>query len=217
MSAKGFFIVFEGGEGSGKSTQIRHLQKYFVQKYGMDWVVVTREPGGGIANHRQKIFNIKKNNQSISPSELAQKELDFFEEDRAMHVQNLIRPKVEAGRIVLCDRFAPSTIAYQGYARGMDLEIIRHANEKATGGLVPDLIILMDIDPEIAVARKFQHQIDELNHFDKEKLSFHKKVRQGFLAQAQAEPDCWVIIDASQNEELITYQLIKTLNKQLGL
>ena len=217
MTTKGKFIDFEGGEGSGKSTQTRHLQKYFVEKYGAEHVVVTHEPGGGIPEYRQKIFDIKQNNRDISSEELAQKELDFFEEDRALHVKNLIRPKIEAGCIVLCDRFAPSTIAYQGYARGMDLETIHRANAKATDGLVPDLVILMEIGPEAGLARKFSRQISELTPFEMENIPFHEKVREGFLAQALAEPDRWAIVDATQNEDLITCQLIEILNKRLGL
>lgn len=217
MITKGKFIDFEGGEGSGKSTQIRHLQKYFSEKYGAERIVVTHEPGGGIPDHRQKIFDIREKNHGISLEELAQKELDFFEEDRALHVKNLIRPKLEAGCIVFCDRFAPSTIAYQGYARGMDLETIRRANKEATGGLVPDLVILMDIGPEAGLARKFSRQVSELTPFEMEKISFHEKVREGFLAQALAEPKRWAIVDATQNEDLITCQLIEILNKRLGL
>ncbi|MEK9175415.1 MAG: dTMP kinase [Patescibacteria group bacterium] len=217
MIKEGKFIDFEGGEGSGKSTQIRHLKKYFAEKYGAGRVVKTHEPGGGMPNYREQIFAIKQNNPGITDLELAEKELELFEVDRALHVKNFIRPKIAAGCIVLCDRFVPSTVAYQGYARGMNLETVHQANKKATSGIVPDLIILMDINPEIGIARKFQNQTNELTPFDKEKISFHERVRAGFLAQASADPNRWVIIDASKSETLITYQLIDILSERLGL
>lgn len=217
MVTKGTFIDFEGGEGSGKSTQIRHLQKYFTEKYGIESVVATHEPGGGMPNYREQIFAIRKEFPGITDLELAEKELALFEVDRALHVKNLIRPKIEAGCIVLCDRFAPSSVAYQGYARGMDLDRIHRANKEATNGLVPDLVVLMDIDPEIGIERKRKHLMEAMTPFDKEKLPFHEKVRDGFVAQAKADPGHWVILDASQNEDLITYQLIEILHQRLGL
>ena len=214
---KGIFIVFEGGEGSGKSTQISRLKLYLAQKYRADRVITTHEPGGGMPDYRQQIFDIRKEDPNISQSDLAEKELELFEKDRALHVANLLRPKKDAGYIVLCDRFMFSTIAYQGYARGMDLEKIRRANADATQGFIPDLAILMDLDPAIGLERKFQHQVEDLTPFDKEPTPFHKRVRQGFLAQAAEDPEHWIVVDASQDADVITQRLIGILDKHFGL
>ena len=183
----GLFITFEGGEGCGKSTQSRLLLKKLEQQNVP--VVLTHEPGGtALGNELRKTLKGKRNS-SISP----QAELFLLAASRAQLVAEVIRPALEEGKVVLCDRFTHSTMVYQGYGRGLDFTAINMVNNMATGNLNPDLIILLDISPEQGLARKQSLQ----DRFELEDLSFHQRVREGYLKMAAAEPDRWLVIDAS--------------------
>jgi len=183
----GLFITFEGGEGCGKSTQSRLLLKKLEQQNIP--VVLTHEPGGtALGNELRKALK-RKRDSSISP----QAELFLVAASRAQLVAELIRPALEEGKVVLCDRFTHSTMVYQGYGRGLDFTAINMVNNMATGNLNPDLIILLDISPEQGLARKQSLQ----DRFELEDLSFHQRVREGYLKMAAAEPDRWLVIDAS--------------------
>ena len=185
----GLFITFEGGEGCGKSTQSRLLLKKFEQRNIP--VVLTHEPGGtALGNELRKTLK-RKRDSSISP----QAELFLLAASRAQLVAELIRPALEEGKVVLCDRFTHSTMVYQGYGRGLDFTAIKMVNNMATGNLNPDLIILLDISPEQGLARKRSLK----DRFELEDLSFHWRVREGYLKMADAEPDRdrWLVIDAS--------------------
>jgi len=183
----GLFITFEGGEGCGKSTQSRLLLKKLEQQNIP--VVLTHEPGGtALGNELRKALK-RKRDSSISP----QAELFLVAASRAQLVAELIRPALEEGKVVLCDRFTHSTMVYQGYGRGLDFTAINMVNNMATGNLNPDLIILLDISPEQGLARKQSLQ----DRFELEDLSFHQRVRGGYLKMAAAEPDRWLVIDAS--------------------
>ena len=152
-------------------------------------MLVTKEPGDGDPEIRHKLL--------YPPHPLTVwDELDLFCEDRRLHVNNWILPARAAGKIVLDDRFEPSTIAYQGYGRGMSLEEIKHRSAQARGDIWPDLILLLDLPPEVGLARGKGD-----TSFEKEKLDFHQRVRQGFLDQAKADPDRWRVIDASRSLE----------------
>jgi dTMP kinase len=183
----GLFITFEGGEGCGKSTQSRLLLKKLEQQNVP--VVLTHEPGGtALGNELRKTLK-RKRDSSISP----QAELFLLAASRAQLVAELIRPALEEGKVVLCDRFTHSTLVYQGYGRGLDFTAIKMVNNMATRHLNPDLIVLLDIPPEQGLARK-QSLTDR---FELEDLSFHRRVREGYLKMAAAEPDNWLVIDAS--------------------
>ena len=186
---KGLFIVFEGGEKTGKTTQLKHAKQYLEEK-GYQ-VILTHEPGGGDPNIRKVLLDKKG---VLTPEE----ELDYFCADRALHVDNVIIPALEKSKIVLCDRFEPSTIAYQGYGRRMDRELIKEKSLKACRGIQPDYIILLDADPEIALRRE-----EATNRFDAEHMDFHQRVREGFLAQAHRDPARWGVIDATQAIEAV--------------
>jgi len=181
------FITFEGGEGCGKSTQSRLLLKKLEQQNVP--VVLTHEPGGtALGNELRKTLK-RKRDSFISP----QAELFLFAASRVQLVAELIRPALEEGKVVLCDRFTHSTMVYQGYGRGLDFTAIKMVNNMATRNLNPDLIILLDISPEQGLARKQSLK----DRFELEDLSFHRRVREGYLKMAAAEPDRWLVIDAS--------------------
>lgn len=183
----GLFITFEGGEGCGKSTQSRLLLKKLEQQNVP--VVLTHEPGGtALGNELRKTLK-RKRDSSISP----QAELFLLAASRAQLVVEVIRPALEEGKIVICDRFTHSTLVYQGYGRGLDFTAIKMVNNMATRYLNPDLIILLDISPEQGLARKRSLK----DRFELEDLSFHRRVREGYLKMAAAEPDRWLVIDAS--------------------
>ena len=192
---KALFIVFEGGEKVGKTTQIRLLETYLTQK-GYD-MVVTKEPGGGDPDIRKKLLNKKG---ILTPEE----ELDLFCRDRALHIENVVKPALQNNKIVLCDRFEPSTIAYQGYGRGMDIAHIREKSKQVRQNIWPDLILLLDADPETVLSRE-----EATSRFDAENLDFHQRVRKGFLAQATADPTRWRVIDATRSIEEIHKEVKK--------
>ena len=183
----GLFITFEGGEGCGKSTQSRLLLKKLEQQNVP--VVLTHEPGGTTLGNELRKTLKRKGDSSISP----QAELFLLAASRAQLVTELIRPALEEGKVVLCDRFTHSTMVYQGYGRGLDFTAINMVNNMATGNLNPDLIIFLDISPEQGLARKQSLK----DRFELEDLSFHRRVREGYLKMAAAEPDRWLVIDAS--------------------
>jgi dTMP kinase len=186
MASRGRFVVLEGGEGSGKSTLAGGLAKR-LRAAGRE-VVTTREPGGTAAGEIVR----KLLHEPLTPWAEA---FAFFAA-RAQLVAEVIRPALERGAVVVCDRFAASTYAYQGHARGLDLAALRTANAAATGGLEPDLTILLDIDPAVGLARK--HGEDEAIRTGLESVAFHRKVRAGYLVQFEAAPTgAWVRIDAT--------------------
>jgi dTMP kinase len=183
----GLFITFEGGEGCGKSTQSRLLLKRLEQQNIP--VVLTHEPGGTALGNELRRTLKRKRDSSISP----QAELFLLAASRAQLVAELIRPALEEGKVVICDRFTHSTMVYQGYGRGLDFTAIKMVNNMATRYLNPDLIILLDISPEQGLARKQSLK----DRFELEDLSFHQRVSEGYLKMAAAEPDRWLVIDAS--------------------
>jgi dTMP kinase len=207
----GLFITFEGGEGCGKSTQSKLLLKKLEQKNIP--AVLTHEPGGtALGNELRKTLK-RKRDSALSP----QAELFLFAASRVQLVAEIIRPALEAGKVVICDRFTHSTMVYQGYGRGLDFTAIKMVNNMATRHLNPDLIILLDISPEQGLARKQSLK----DRFELEDLSFHQRVREGYLKMAAAEPDRWLVIDASLPKgriaEIIWDGVSRTLPSQSSL
>ena len=183
----GLFITFEGGEGCGKSTQSGLLLKKLEQQEVP--VVLTHEPGGTALGNELRRALKKKRGSSVSP----QAELFLVAASRAQLVAEVIRPALQEDKVVICDRFTHSTMVYQGYGRGLDFTAIQMVNNMATRHLNPDLTILLDISPEQGLARKQSLK----DRFELEDLSFHRRVRDGYLKMATAEPDRWLVIDAS--------------------
>lgn len=185
------FITLEGPEGSGKSSQIGLLAAFLRrQGYG---VVQTREPGGTPIGDQIRACLHDVNNTAMT----AVTELLLYSASRAQHVAELIRPALAQGQVVLCDRFADSSIAYQGYGRGVDLDELHFLTRIATQGLRPDLTLLLDIDVARGLARR-QTGGDEMNRLDLETLAFHERVRQGYHSLAAAEPERWVVVDGER-------------------
>lgn len=189
----GLFITFEGGEGSGKSTQIARLAARLRALGGEP--LVTREPGGTPLAEGIRALLL---DSSVAPGALS--EALLMEAARADLVHTVIRPALAAGRDVLCDRYADSTLAYQGAGRGLDAAMLAAWNAAATGGLQPDLTFLFDLDPEVGLARRTNAGMST-NRLDRESLGFHQRVRARFLEIAASEPGRWIILDATASHD----------------
>ncbi len=188
------FITFEGGEGSGKSAQAKALYKRLSQSAIP--ALLTHEPGGTPCGNKIEHWLKWAEVKDISP--LA--ELLLFNASRAQLVSEVIRPNLKNGMVVICDRHADSTIAYQSYGRGLDLETVEVINNTATQGLKPDLTVLLDIPVEEGLARK---RVKRQDRFEQEDIAFHQRVREGYLKLAANDPKRWVVIDASQSKAKI--------------
>jgi dTMP kinase len=199
------FITFEGGEGSGKSVQAKALYRRLV-KLSVP-VLLTHEPG--VTTLGKRLERALKWAQTTDISPLT--ELLLFNASRAQLVAEVIRPTLAEGKTVICDRFADSTTAYQGYGRGLDLATVAAINNAATGGLKPDLTIFLDIPVEIGLARKGRSKPDR---FEQEDIAFHQKVREGYLKLAANEPKRWLLVDANKSKVKIAetiWQLVSRL------
>ena len=191
----GVFIAFEGGDGCGKSTQSQILKEHF-KKAGRQ-VVLTREPGG--TEMGKSIRSLLLHGQDVDPVT----EALLYAADRAHHVESLIRPALEAGKVVITDRFLASSIAYQGYGRGQDLELIADLGEIATRGLTPDLTFLLEVPPQTAL-RRIETEADR---FEKLGAGFQEKVQAGFREIAAKDPLSWVSIVGGGSIEEIAAQI----------
>ncbi|MBE9189203.1 dTMP kinase [Gloeocapsopsis crepidinum LEGE 06123] len=206
----GRLIVFEGVEGCGKTTQLQRSYQWLKPSFP---VIVTREPGGTHlgSDLRQLLLNIPE--QPIYNST----ELLLYAADRAQHVEELLKPELANGTMILCDRYVDSTMAYQGYGRGLSRSLIEQLNTIATGGLESDLTIWLDIDVAVSLARKQQHTSDRVprstggDRIEQEKIDFHRRVQQGYTELAQANPQRIVRIDASYSEAEVQEQIQQIL------
>ena len=187
------FVTFEGPDGSGKTTQMQLLADW-LRGRGFD-VLTTREPGGtSIGDQIRAILHDPKNADMRPATEAL-----LFSASRAQIVDQVIRPALRRGQIVLCDRYADSTMAYQGYGRGLDLDALRTITAFATGGLTPDLTIYLDLDVEEGLRRKraaYEAGQSEWTRMDQMEVNFHRRVREGYLRMAAAEPERWLVLDA---------------------
>jgi len=188
------FITFEGGEGSGKSLQTRALYRQ-LNRLAIPAILI-HEPGSTVLG--EKLTRLLKWARGTSTSPMT--ELVLFNASRAQLMDEVVRPALQTGKIVICDRYTDSTIAYQGYGRRVDIETIRKVNSLATGTLKPDLTVLLDISPEAGFARKTGQEPDR---FEKEDRVFHRRVRAGYLKLAEEEPRRWQVIDAALPKEKI--------------
>lgn len=202
------FITFEGSEGCGKTTQMALLAEYLSQQgYPL---LTTREPGGTPIGEQVRAILSDLGNTAMHP----RTEILLFQASRAQHVEQVIRPHLEKGGIVLCDRFADSTMAYQGYGyRLVDLDLLRTIIDFATGGLKPDLTLLLDLEVEVGLRRRALG--GEWNRLDAYDLDFYQRVRQGYHTMAQAEPQRWVIVDASQSPERVQGDIRRVVMERL--
>ena len=189
------FIVFEGGDGSGKSTQA-HVLSRRLRRSNIK-VLRTHEPGG--TSLGQALRRLLKSGEPMLPIS----ELMLFEAARAQLVGTVIRPFLNDGGVVIADRFTSSTMTYQGYGRGLDQELIERLNREATGGLEPDLTVLLDLPVETALARKNS----SADNFDDAPVDFHRKVRQGYVALAAADPDSWLVLDGQRTPKELSQEI----------
>ena len=187
----GLFVTFEGPEGCGKTSQLRLLAAH-LRDQGCD-VLTTREPGGTPISERVRAIVLDPAHSDMEPTT----EFLLFSAARAQHVAEVIRPHLEHGGVVLCDRFADSSLAYQGYGYGLDLEARRAITHFATGGLVPDLTFFLDLPVEVGLRRKTGGRGDAWNRMEQKQIAYHERVRAGYLAMAADEPGRWVTIDAT--------------------
>ncbi|WP_447979788.1 dTMP kinase [Candidatus Nitrospira bockiana] len=212
---RGCFITFEGIEGSGKTTQLARLAKHLRQRGYR--VVETREPGGTplAEDIRSLMLDIKKSRASTGRDGMTPEcEAALVFAARSQHVAELIRPALAGGAIVLCDRFFDSTLAYQGYARGLDLRALRGGNRLATGGLAPDLTLLFDLPVAVGLARR-RREGTEQNRLDRETTGFHERVRRGFTAMASREPRRIKTIDANRPIEAVEQDVLAIVGRLL--
>jgi len=221
------FITFEGPEGSGKTTQVVLLGRYLRRKgYSIH---LTREPGGTDIGNRIRKLVLDLDTRNMCP----RAELLLFLAARAQHVEEVIKPKLAAGCIVICDRYVDSSVAYQGYGHGLDKQIISQVSDIATGGLMPNLTFLLNLeDVEIGLRRRLgiqtKPQVEgvrqialpgfgpQWDRFDIEDLEFHTRVRDAYVALARAEPARWIIIDASQSVRGVARQIRKNVSQRLA-
>jgi dTMP kinase len=201
----GFFVTFEGIEGSGKSTQIGLVREFLEEKECP--CLMTKEPGGVGLGEGIKMVVLDRIDLRIDP--LA--ELFLFAADRVQHVTEVLRPALEEGRVVLCDRFTDATVAYQGYGRGVDVRLVEQVNRWATGGLIPDLTILLDCPVEVSMVRA-----QGMDRFEREGYEFHQRVREGYLQIARDEPQRVKVVSGEGDERNVLGEILRILSALLA-
>ena len=203
---EGIFITIEGGDGSGKSTQIDLLMTYF-NEHGYE-VLLTREPGGTVISEKIREIILDKDHMEMADMT----EALLYAAARAQHVQEYIIPNVNKGKVVICDRYVDSSVVYQGFARGLGIDEVEQINHYATLGLTPNLTILLDLPPEIGLARKKNQQA--LDRLELASDSFHMKVSEGYRILARRHEDRILSVDATQSIEAI-HEVIVTAIKAI--
>lgn len=210
------FITLEGIEGSGKTTQIRHIREFLTSR-GFS-CVATREPGGTMIGKKIRAILLDPENKGMGPLV----ELLLYIADRAQHVKEIVLPSLSAGKAVLCDRYYDATVVYQGFARGIDIELIHKLHRTILDNLKPDITILLDLPAEIGLARAWK-QIENgtrtgvETRFEEEALAFHEKVRSGYLKLSRLEPERFRVIDASKDENQVRKKIISILSSDPSL
>lgn len=201
---KGLFITLEGGDGAGKSTQIRNIEKFFTEKGFV--VLHTREPGGPPISEKLREILLDNRNTEMSPVT----EMLIYAAGRAQNVSEVVVPALERGEVVICDRFVDSSVAYQGYGRGLG-SVVEEVNRTATSGLKPDITFWLDIDPEAGKARAAR--AGELDRLELEQMDFHFRVYRGYSEIAEREPERVKRIDASRSVDEIRDEIYGHLER----
>ncbi len=205
---KGLFITFEGPEGSGKSTQMALLGRFLHENHIP--YLLTREPGGSSLSTHLRRWILNRLEYKLAPTT----ELLLFLADRAQHVSEVIQPALQKGKVVLCDRYTDSTLAYQGGGRGFDLNILKSLNGVATSGLKPDLTLLLDVPVELGLKRALGRGKGK-DRMEREKLRFHQNVRQTFLRLARADKRRFIVLDGRKDKRVLQLEVISELNERL--
>ena len=209
------FISFEGIEGSGKTTQAKHTVR-FLQDKGHD-CVITREPGGTRIGEKIRAILLDPLSKDMDPLT----ELLLYTADRAQHIKEYILPLLSDGKMVLCDRYYDATMAYQGFARGLNIGLIEKIHKLLFENLKPDITLLLDLPPEIGLERAWKqinngNRVSQETRFEEERLSFHKRVRAGYLELSRLEPERFRVIDASKDAHEIREEIIKILDAEIN-
>ncbi|MSU96733.1 dTMP kinase [Pseudomonas mandelii] len=207
--AKGCLIVCDGNNGAGKSSVIRAIKEYL--EFQNHQVVVTREPGG--TRIGEKIREVVLDPET--PELCDTTELLLFAAARAQHLKEKIIPAIEAGMIVICDRFTPATIAFQHFGRGIPLSLVQSINSFALEGFAPDLNIILDVDPEVGMKRVASRG-EGLDRMEMQQREFLARAREGFLRQAEESPETFVVVDASQSFEVVSSQVLAVVDDLLA-
>lgn len=202
MGMAGIFITFEGPDRSGKTTQVKLLERYLRQK-GYD-VVVTREPGGTPVGEEIRKILLNPNHKDMD----AVTEMYLYAASRAQHVKQVIKPALDKGKLVLCDRFVDSSIAYQGFGRGLGMDMVEAANRYALGGIVPDLTLFLNVRPEDALARGGTKP-EKMDRLESETLEFHRRVYEGFLILQKKYAERIKMVDASKSIDEVFTQIVE--------
>ena len=206
---RGYFITFEGGEGAGKSTQINRLAEVLKAR-GFE-TLVTREPGGSPGAEAVRHVLLSGAAEKLGP----EMEAILFASARNDHVEQVIRPAVAAGKIVLCDRFMDSSRVYQGVTGGLDGEFMRQLEEVAINGMVPDLTLVLDIDPAVGLERAAKRRSGPADRYEKEAVNLHRRRREAFLDIARREPNRCTVIDASADPENVAASILTNVTTLL--
>ena len=209
----GLFIVLEGPDGAGKSVQARLLAER-LQARGVP-VTYSREPGGTELGEQVRHL---VNNPGPTPRG-PRADVLLYTAARAQHVEEVIRPALKDGQVVVCDRYATSTMAYQGYGSGMDLDLLGRIQDWVTGGLRPDIVVLLDVDPRTGLERRAAGDADELTRWEDQSrfdLAFHTRVREGYREMAAAEPERWVVLDGSGDVEAVAAEVSRVVEARLA-
>ncbi|PQP84084.1 dTMP kinase [Paenibacillus sp. PCH8] len=205
MQGRGKFITLEGGEGSGKTTMIGRIGSYF-EEQGIPYVI-TREPGGIEIAEKIRAIILDPLHTAMD----ARTEALLYAAARSQHLAEKVEPALRAGKAVICDRFVDSSLAYQGYARGLGMENVWAINRFAIGDLMPDVTLYLDIEPEVGLARIDAHDGREVNRLDLENLEFHRKVREGYFLLKEQFPERISVIDASMKPDEVVEAMILSL------
>ena len=205
--SRGLFITLEGSDGSGKSTQLAYIKEYFEKKGAK--MLVTREPGGTKISEKLREILLDKDNSEMS----AITEMMIYAASRAQLIDEVIKPALERGEVVICDRFMDSSIAYQGYGRELG-DMVEKVNLYAINGIMPDLTIFLDLDPEIGRARvRSRYGEEQMDRLEREKMDFHYRVYNGYKAVAAAYPERVACIDANRSIEEIRDDIYAKLDQ----
>ncbi|AYG48463.1 dTMP kinase (plasmid) [Pseudomonas sp. Leaf58] len=205
---KGYMIVIEGGNGAGKGMVIEGLEAHFAQQ-GRD-VVLSKEPGATRFGLRLRKMIL----DNEYPELFNESKLLLFAAARAQNLREVILPALQADKLILCDRWATSSVSFQGYAEGLPIEVVKAANQVALGPFQPDIVFILDIDPQIGIERTRARNAEK-DYFEQKPLEYHRRARHGYLTQAQEDPERFVVIDASQPPEVVLAQIIAILEVRM--
>lgn len=211
--SKGIFISFEGPDGSGKTTLLNHVADTLTQRFGQSMVLVTREPGGDPLAEKIRDLLFNDNFSGMD----GRTEALLFAAARRQHLIQDVNPALESGKIVLCDRFVDSSVAYQGAGRGIGEQAVWDLNQFAIDGVLPNLTVYLDLPVEVGIERIKKHRQNQVNRLDREQLAFHRTVREGYLHLANRYKERIVKVDATMPQDLVYDKVMSLIEKRFPI